>query len=103
MELQVHDDPAEVVAQLLVDSVDAGGHIVLTGGSTPRRAYELAAARRPDWSGATAWFGDERAVPPDHEWSNYAMADAALISRLAAPPEVVRMQGELGPEAGAGA
>ncbi len=31
------------------------------------------------------------------------MAQAALLSRLQAPPEVVRMQGELGPDAGAGA
>jgi 6-phosphogluconolactonase len=42
-------------------------------------------------------------VPPDHELSNHALADAALLSRLDAPPQVVRMQGELGADAGAGA
>jgi 6-phosphogluconolactonase len=99
--IKVLDDPAEAVAGLLEDAAAAGGNVLLTGGSTPRRAYEIAAARDADWSGAVAWFSDERCVPPDHEWSNFAMADAALLSRLSAPPEVVRMEGELGPDAGA--
>jgi 6-phosphogluconolactonase len=102
-ELQVVDDPAEVVADLLVESAGTGGHIVLTGGSSPKRAYEMAAGRGTDWSRATLWFGDERCVPPDHEWSNFAMADGALLSRLDPQPAVHRMQGELGPDAGAGA
>jgi 6-phosphogluconolactonase len=98
--IEVVDDPAEAVADLLVR---ADGDIVITGGSSPRRAYELAAERRADWSGVTVWFTDERCVPPDHEDSNFAMADAALFSRLAQPPRVMRMQGELGPEEGAAA
>ena len=98
--IEVVDDPAEAVADLLVR---ADGDIVITGGSSPRRAYELAAERRADWSGVTAWFTDERCVPPDHEDSNFAMADAALFSRLAQPPRIMRMRGELGPEEGAAA
>jgi 6-phosphogluconolactonase len=100
-DLRVLDDPAEAVAGLLADAAAAGGDIVLTGGSSPRRAYELAA--RADWSGATVWFSDERCVPPDHPLSNFAMADHALLSRLPARPDVIRMEGELGHEAGAGA
>jgi 6-phosphogluconolactonase len=99
----VLDDPAEAVAELLVEAAEAGGHVVLTGGSSPRRGYELAAARGADWSRATVWFGDERCVPPEHEWSNFGMAEAALLARLAEPPAVMRMEGELGPDAGAGA
>jgi 6-phosphogluconolactonase len=98
--IEVLDDPAEAVADLLVR---ADGDIVITGGSSPRRAYELAAERRPDWSGVTVWFTDERCVPPDHEQSNFAMADKALFARLEHPPRVMRMQGELGPEEGAAA
>jgi 6-phosphogluconolactonase len=98
--IEVLDDPAEAVADLLVR---ADGDIVVTGGSSPRRAYELAAERRADWSGVTVWFTDERCVPPDHEYSNFAMAEEALFSRLEQPPRVMRMQGELGPEQGAAA
>jgi 6-phosphogluconolactonase len=96
--IEVLDDPAEVVADLLVR---AQGDIVITGGSSPQHAYELAAARRADWSGVTVWFTDERCVPPDDERSNYGMVEKALLSRVERPPEVKRMQGELGPEAGA--
>jgi 6-phosphogluconolactonase len=102
-DLRVLDDPAEELAGRLVEAAAAGGHIVLTGGSSPRRAYELAAEDGADWSGATAWFGDERCVPPDHPDSNFGMASGALLARLERPPEVKRMQGELGPQAGAGA
>jgi 6-phosphogluconolactonase len=98
--IEVLDDPAEAVADLLVQ---AGGDIVLTGGSSPQRAYELAAARRADWSDVTVWFTDERCVPPADERSNFAMADTALLSRLERPPRVMRMQGELGPQDGAAA
>jgi 6-phosphogluconolactonase len=98
--IEVLDDPAEAVADLLVR---ADGDIVITGGSSPRRAYELAADRRTDWSGVTVWFTDERCVPPDHEQSNFAMVEKALFSRLEHPPRVMRMQGELGPDEGAAA
>ena len=87
MRLEVLDDPAEAVAELLAA---ASGHVVLTGGSSPKRAYELAA--RGDWCGTTVWFSDERCVPPDHEWSNYRMADEALLSKLDPRPEVLRME-----------
>jgi 6-phosphogluconolactonase len=87
MRLEVLDDPASAVAELLAA---ASGHVVLTGGSSPRRAYELSA--NGDWSGKTVWFGDERRVPPDHEWSNYRMADEALLSKLDPRPEVLRME-----------
>ncbi len=100
-ELRVVEDPAGEVAGLLVEAAADGGHVVLTGGSTPRAAYERSVDG--DWSRATVWFSDERCVPPEHPDSNYGMADAALLSRLSARPEVVRMQGELGPDAGAGA
>jgi 6-phosphogluconolactonase len=100
-ELVVLDDPAAEVARLLCEAADAGGHVVLTGGSSPERAYEMALDRRPDWSRATVWFGDERCVPIDDERSNFGMADVALLSRLEPAPEVYRMEGELGPEEGA--
>ena len=89
------DDPAESAAELIADVAAAGGHIALAGGSTPRAAYERAAAMDVDWSGATLWFGDERSVPPDDERSNFGMVRAALLDRLSGPPPVVRrIEGE---------
>jgi 6-phosphogluconolactonase len=93
----VSDDPAAEAAALLAG---ASGHVCITGGSTPRKAYERVAADRPDWSGVDVWFTDERCVPPDHEHSNFRMANEALLSRIQGA-SVHRMQGELGHEQGA--
>jgi 6-phosphogluconolactonase len=96
------EEAARVVAERLAAQARAGGQIVLTGGSTPCRAYELAATLEPDWSLVELWWGDERCVPPDDERSNYGMAKAALLDRLERQPAGVhRMRGELGREAGA--
>jgi len=93
---------ARVVAERLAEQARAGGHVALTGGSTPRRAYELAAQLEPNWGRVELWWGDERCVPPDDERSNYRMAKAALLDRLAvAPAAVHRMRGELGKDGGA--
>jgi 6-phosphogluconolactonase len=102
-EITVLEDPGAAVADRLTEAAERGGHIVITGGSTPRSAYARAAAHDGDWSGATVWFSDERMVPPDHPDSNFAMADQALLSRLTNPPRVMRMRGELGADAAAGA
>jgi 6-phosphogluconolactonase len=95
------EEAAQLVAERLAEQARAGGSIVLTGGSTPRRAYEIAAGLEPDWSRAELWWGDERCVPPDDERSNYGMAKAALLDRLSGEPAGVhRMQGELGRDEG---
>jgi 6-phosphogluconolactonase len=48
------------------------------------------------------WWGDDRAVPPDDERSNYLLARRTLLDRLArAPAAVHRIRGELGAEAAA--
>jgi 6-phosphogluconolactonase len=96
-DFQVSDDPAGAAVELLRA---ASGHVCLTGGSTPRRAYERTAELRRDWSGVEVWFTDERCVPPDHEHSNFRMADEALLSRVEGAA-VHRIKGELGPQRGA--
>jgi 6-phosphogluconolactonase len=70
---------------------------VLTGGQTPRRAYELAAELEPDWSRVELWWGDERCVPPDDERSNFRLAKDTLLERVH-PAAVHRIRGELKPE-----
>ena len=98
----MEENPAEVVAGLLVDAASAGGDVVLTGGSTPKLAYEIASRAGADWSNATVWFSDERCVPPESGLSNFRMANEALLGRLdrGVRPTVMRMEGELGPDAG---
>jgi 6-phosphogluconolactonase len=98
VEIRVVDNPARVAADLLIATV---GHVALSGGSAPGPAYELAAQLRPNWSGVHVWFGDDRAVPPDDERSNYRLAREALLDRLTAQPTVHRVRGELGAEAAA--
>jgi 6-phosphogluconolactonase len=90
-------DPAQRAAELLAEAAGAGAHIALSGGSTPRRAYEQAAELRGDWRRATLWFGDERCVPPDHQDSNYGMVRDSLLDRLSGRPRVERMAGEEDP------
>jgi 6-phosphogluconolactonase len=95
------EEAARLVAERLAEQAQAGGSIVLTGGSTPRRAYQIAAELEPDWSRVDLFWGDERCVPPDHPESNYGMAKKALLDRLEAQPSSVhRMQGELGRDDG---
>ncbi len=93
---------ARLVAERLARQAAAGGHVVLTGGSTPRVAYELAARLAPDWSRVELWWGDERCVPPGDGLSNFGLAKQALLDRLERQPAAIhRMRGELGRDEGA--
>jgi 6-phosphogluconolactonase len=82
LEIRVVEDPAAEIADLLIDVGCAGGHIALAGGSTPKRAYELAAQSDGDLSAATMWLGDERMVPEDDERSNLRLVRTSLTERL---------------------
>jgi len=64
--------------------------IALSGGSTPKRLYEILA--EPDqrdrfpWSRTHLFWGDERFVPPDSAESNYNMTRQALLDHVPIPP-----------------
>lgn len=104
----VCDTPAQLVetaAQNIVAaaraSIAARGvfGIALAGGSTPKALYELLAApamsAQIDWPRTQIFFGDERAVPPESELSNYKMACDTLLSHVPIPAENVhRMEAE---------
>ena len=63
--------------------------ICLSGGSTPRRLYQLLAESpyrdRLPWDRIHWFWGDERFVPWDHPDSNYGMVYAALLGRSPVP------------------
>jgi 6-phosphogluconolactonase len=94
VEVRVLEDPAAAAAVLLAAAAADQGHVALSGGSTVGTAYELAAGLQRRWTGAQVWFGDERAVPPDDERSNYRLVRTTLLDALDAPPEVHRIRGE---------
>jgi 6-phosphogluconolactonase len=76
----------------LTNAAIAGGNrpsLCLTGGQTAKRLYELLPTGPVDWRRVHLYWGDERHVPPDHELSNFKMANDALISRIAIPPSNV--------------
>ena len=54
--------------------------MVLSGGSTPRAAYQLLGCKDLDWDCDELFFGDERFVPPDHKDSNYRMVRETLLA-----------------------
>ena len=60
--------------------------LALSGGSTPRLVYPLLASRpridSVDWSRVEFFWGDERAVPPDHPDSNFGLARTLLLDHL---------------------
>jgi 6-phosphogluconolactonase len=62
----------------------------LSGGSTPRRLYQLLAESpfcdRLPWDRVHWFWGDERLVPWDDPESNYGMTHAAMLSRAPVPP-----------------
>jgi 6-phosphogluconolactonase len=77
-------------------------HLVLSGGNSPERTYELLGERPAVLEGTHVWFADERCVAPDSEESNYRMARETLLDPARIPPERVhRMPGEIGPSPGA--
>jgi 6-phosphogluconolactonase len=112
-DVRVYPDPpavaratAELVTQAARDAVADHGafSLVLSGGSTPGVLYQILAdsagpfRSRIDWPKVEIYFGDERAVPPDHAESNYKMANDALLSRVPIPAENVRrIRGEIDP------
>src|SRR3954465_1323547 len=105
--VRVFDDAEEVAraavelfARAASEAVAERGtfSVALSGGTTPRRVYELLAGdvyrESVPWSKVHVFFGDERAVPPDHSESNYRMASEALLSLVHVPSENVhRIEG----------
>lgn len=86
-------------AELLAGPTVRGGHVALSGGSTPRPAYEAAARLAPDWSRVEVWWADERCVPPSDERSNYRLVRESLLDRLDRGAAIEhRIRGEVPPD-----
>lgn len=98
-QVQVLADPPAVAREAVrrfaahaADAIAARGafRVALTGGETPRSTYQLLATRRDiDWPHIEVFWGDERAVPPQHPDSNFRLAHETLLSHLPILPQQV--------------
>lgn len=114
VEYRVSDGPdalahaaAEHFLDLAQKAVAARGkaRIAVSGGSTPKRTFELLAnpqekfLQAMPWSDIEIYFVDERTVPPTDKDSNYRMTREAMLDHVPIKPEqVFRIEGELPPE-----
>lgn len=106
-EVLVLPTPADVADELAMRTADglratlnerARASLCLTGGSTPAPAYrQLALVEDIEWDRVHVFWGDERAVGPNHADSNYRMARETLLERIDLPEgNIHRIEGEQG-------
>jgi len=97
---------AQHFVEVTSQAAAARGHarIAVSGGSTPKAAFELLADAGQPFRAAMPWdkldlyWVDERCVPPDHPDSNYRMTREALLDHVPlAAARIHRMEGELAP------
>jgi 6-phosphogluconolactonase len=95
---------------MVSEAVAARGRarIAISGGSTPKPAFQLLADPNQPWRARMPWenldlyWVDERTVPPDAADSNYRMTREALLDHVPLKPEQIhRMEGELDPHVAA--
>jgi 6-phosphogluconolactonase len=89
------EEIARAAARFFVDwawqaiARDGRFHVALSGGATPRSFYRLLATSefraQIDWPRVHLFWGDERAVAPEHPDSNYGMARRELLVRVPIP------------------
>lgn len=72
-------------AALLAITLRRAFHIVLAGGTTPRRVYESLRNADADWAAWHIYFGDERCLPADHVERNSWMAAQAWLDHVTIP------------------
>jgi 6-phosphogluconolactonase len=94
---------ARLAADALTAAAQRGDHVALSGGSTPRRAYELASELEADWGSAHVWLGDERCVPPTDERSNVRLIRETLVAGATRPPNLHPVDTSLEPAGAAAA
>jgi len=87
----------DLILKTAREEIDKKGFfsIALSGGSTPNAVYKSLSKEKNaiDWSRVKLFWGDERAVPCDHEESNYKNAMDAGLSTLPIK-EIFRMEAE---------
>ena len=107
--LPTPDELITAAADLILGSASAAIQergsfsMALSGGRTPLPLYEYLSQDRfdnkPDWTKIHFFWGDERAIPPDHPESNFFQAQQLLLKpRNISIHNIHRIQGELNPD-----
>jgi len=94
----------EKVIALAESSIKTRGqfHIVLAGGSTPKKVYTMLKNIKTDWHKWQIYFGDERCLDSDHKDRNSTMAFEAWLNHIDIPMQNIHaIPAELGPVEGA--
>jgi 6-phosphogluconolactonase len=79
-------------------------NLVLAGGTTPHRVYELLRTKAANWSAWHIYFGDERCLPAGHAERNSSMAAQAWLNHVSIPASQIHIiPAEQGAEAAASA
>ena len=88
---QLYDAVAEAFCQCVMLRAGQSGvvRVSLSGGSTPRRLYQLLAQKDLPWNQVHWFWGDERNVPHQHEDSNFKMVRQAILDHIDAPQQNV--------------
>lgn len=93
---------AEMLVVLANQAITFYGHfnVVLSGGQTPRRLYELLATppfrEQIHWEAVHVFWGDERCVPTNDPRSNVLMAQRTLLDHVRLPADQIHpIQGDL--------
>jgi len=95
---------AEYIDRICGTAVAGHGafHLVLAGGNTPGRCYELLTAMDLPWRKLHIYFGDERCLPAGDAGRNDWMARVAWLDHVAIPEDQIHsIPAELGPDEGA--
>lgn len=98
------DAAARIVRDVAAEAIARHGvfRVALPGGRTPRALLERLASEPfrggIDWGRVVVLFADERAVPPDHEDSNYRLVREALLDPLGANGPLARRMNAESPD-----
>src|SRR5690606_42089050 len=113
MKLNIYKDPNaaidSIAAYFIAEAKKAISEkgrfdVSLSGGSSPKKLYELLAKNYSDaidWTKVYLFFGDERYVAHDHPDSNYLMATTALAPLNLSDTQMFEVDTSLDPESAA--
>ena len=83
----VAQEALNIILHVSEKSIEENGtfRIVLAGGTTPRKVYELLAQQSCDWKRWQLYLGDERCLPVNDPERNSEMIRKTLIEKISIP------------------